>query len=596
MNVENEYPRRIQVAVKDGFDRLNRYRRARAMFVRQFVGQYYSSARGVTGDEPINLLFHTIRTLVPNLVMRNPVTKVTTQIVEYDDYAWLLGLALDDINRKTDFKNILRAGIVSAIFAMGIFKTGIANSGQVITWGDMDVDPGQVYTDIVDLDDLTIDSSCKALDKAAFIGDRNRVPRQILLDDDECDHDLVMQLPRSTHPDARNKVERLTQRNISQIEIAELQDYVDVVEVYVPDADAMLMIPDPHVVMFDKYIKGGSFYGPKEGPYTFLSLTPPVPNNPQAIAPASIWYDLHIMANRMMVKCMEQADRQKDIVVAEASAADEAEDMRTSTDGDVIIGDPTSAKMMSFGGQNPQNEAMLGQMQVWHNYMSGNPDQMAGLKSDANTATQASILETNANVIQEDEREIIYECGAKIKGKEAWYLHTDPIIKLPLSRREPGGKRVQLYLTPEQRRGDFLDFAFTLKARSMSKLNPNLKSKRIIEFATNLLPGIMAAAQMATQMGVQFNVQKAITDLVDQLDIADEIQDWFVDPEFEQRIQLMMTMGPQDSGKAQPVSGQGVRQNGGYPGAKKMAGSQTEMRQNVQTGANAGQSANQGAY
>lgn len=596
MDVEKEYPRKIQLAVKDGFNRLQRYRRARAMFIRQYVGQYYSTWKGTTGDEPINLLFHTIRTLVPNLVMKNPVNRVSTEIVDYKEYAWLLGLALDDINRKTDFKNILRAGIVSALFAIGIFKTGIANSGQVITYGDMDIDPGQVYTDLVDLDDLTIDSSCRSFDKAAFLGDRNRVPRQILLDDDECDHDLVMRLPRSVHPDAKHKVEKLTQHGMSSIEIAELQDYVDVVEVFVPDAEAMLLIPDPDVIIFDDYIKANSFYGPKEGPYTFLSLTPPVPNNPQPVSPASIWYDLHMMANRMMTKCMEQADRQRDLVVAAPAGADDAEDIRTAADGDVIIGDPDAVRAISFGGQNQRNEIMLSQLQVWHNYMSGNPDQMAGAKSDVDTATQAQILNTNANVILQDEREIIYECGAKINAKEGWYLHTDPLIKLPLSRREPGGGNVQLYLTPEQRRGDFIDFAFTLKARSMSRLDPTIKSKRVLEFATNLMPGVMASAQIAIQMGVEFNPQQVLTDLADQMDLSDEVQHWFNDPQHAQRMQLVMQGGPQNAGKAEPVSGQGIRQNGGYPGAKKVAGPQTEMRQNVQAGANASQSANQGVY
>lgn len=593
MNVEKEYPRKIQLAVKDGFDRLNKYRRARAMFIRQFVGQYYSSVRGVTGDEPINLLFHTIRTLVPNLVMKNPITRVTTQIVEYDEYAWLLGLALDDINKKTDFKNVLRAGIVSAIFAMGIFKTGIADSGQIITWGDTDIDPGQVYTDLVDLDDLTIDPSCRALDKAAFIGDRNRVPRQILLDDPDCDHDLVMRLPKSIHPDAKSRVEKLTQSGLSQIEITELQDFVDVVEVYVPGAEAMLLVPDPEVITFDDYIKAEPFYGPKEGPYTFLSLTPPVPNNPQPVSPASIWFDLHMMANRMMVKCMEQADRQKDILVADSSASDDAEDIRTSKDGDVIIADPASATVMSYGGQNQKNEIMLGQLQVWHNYMSGNPDQMSGLRSEAKTATQASILEGNANVVIEDERELIYECAARIKAKEAWYLHTDPLINLPLSRRDPSGGRVQLVLTPEQRRGDFLDFAFELKARSMSKLDPRIKTKNIIEFATNLIPSMMVSAQAAIQMGVEFNVQKALTDLADQLDISGEVQSWFNDPQLLQRIQLMMQMGPQNAGKAQKA-GNEINQNGSMGG--KVAGPITQFNQNTQMGANQSQSVNQGAY
>lgn len=582
LNVEAEYPRKIALAVKEGFDRLNRYRKARAMFIKAYVGQYYAATKGMTGNAPVNLVFHTIRTMVPNLVMKNPISRVHTQVVAQRDYAWLLGLGLDDIHERTDFKNILRSGIVSAFFGFATFKTGIANSGQVLTYGDMFIDPGQIYTDLVDLDDLSIDPTCRILRKAAFIGDRNRVPRQVLLDDDDCDHDLVIDLPKSIHPDAKNKIEKLTQSNLSQTEINELQDYVDVVEVYVPGADAILLIPDPHVTIFDNYIKGESFYGPKEGPYTHLSFTPPVPNNPLPISEVSMWYDLHNLANELMIKSMQQASRQKDIVVADPSASEEAEDMRTAIDGDVIFADPTTLKVASYGGQNINNERMLSQAQIWYNYMSGNPDQMAGLRSDANTATQAQILETNANIIVQDERELIYECGAEISKKEAWYLHTDPLINLPLSKRKPGGEYIQLYLTPEQRYGDFLDFTFKLKARSMSRLEPTIKNDLILKFATQIFPNIMQSGMIASQIGIEFNVQRCLTSLADQMDIDDEIMDWFNDPEFARRMELMAQIGPRNVGKAKGA-GNEINQNGGYSAANISVNAQ--RNQSFQTGA-----------
>lgn len=596
LRVESEYPRKIALVVKNGFQRLRRYRRARAMFIKQYVGQYYASSKGMTGDEPINLIFHAIRTLVPNLVMKNPITKVTTEDVEQEDYAYLLGLALDSIDKKIKLKTILRGGIVAALFAMGIFKTGIAASGQVITWGDLQIDPGQVYSDLVDLDDFVIDPSCRAFDKAAFLGDRNRVPRQLLLDDNNCDHDLVMRLPRSTHPDAKNKIEKLTQSNLSNIEMFELQDFVDVVELFVPEANASLLIPDPEVIIFDDYIRGVDFYGPKEGPYTTMSLTPPVPGNPYPVAPVGIWLDLHMMANKSMIKSMEQADRQKDIGIYDPAGADEAEDIRTARDGAMVAGQPDSVKVVSFGGQNRDNASMLSQMQIWFNYMSGNPDQMAGLKSDARTATQAQLLQANANVTVEDMRDTIYDAAAGLNWKMAWYLHTDPLIDLPLTKRRAGGGMIQLRLTPEQRSGDFLNFAFNIKARSMSRLDPTIKSKRIIEFATNLIPSLMTSAQIAMQMGVPFNVQRAITDLIEELDITDTAQDWFEDPEFMNRIKLMMAMGPQNAGKAGMASPQGIRQQGGYPGQKKVSSPRREQNQGFQMGANESQSANQGVY
>jgi len=580
-------PTKFALAVKQGFERNKRHRRARAMFIKEYVGRYYASEFGLTGDEPINLIFNTIRATVPNLVMKYGVNKVATEITEYRQYAYLLGLALDKLDKTTKLKDTLRAGIVDAFFMMGIFKTGLADGGKMLNFGDILIDEGQVYTDLVDFDDFTADPSCKDYRKAAFLGDRNRIPRQILLDDDEFDHDLVLKIPKSTHPNAKDKIESLTRRNMSDSEMYELQDFIDVVEVFVPGANALITIPDPSQKIFSEYLAAREYYGPKAGPYTILALTQPVPGNPFPVAPVGIHYDLHRMANKMMVKTMEQADREKSIAVADPSGADEAEDIRTAKDGDVIMGNPDTVKVVTFGGNNVKSEAMLQQCQIWHNYMSGNPDQMSGLVSNAESATQANILQANATITIEDCRGMIYDVAAEVNEKMAWYLHTDPFINIPLSKRQPGGKYEQLQLTPEQRSGDFLDYTFTMKARSMSRLDPAVRTKRIVEFAANVVPSVMNTAMVAMQMGLPFNVQAAITDIAEEQGILDDVQDWFDDPTFMQRVQLQMAMNPQPAGKAQPAQG-GTR---GIPQQTKTQSPFQERKQTEQIGANESQSA-----
>ncbi|MCK5608876.1 hypothetical protein KAR91_43790 [Candidatus Pacearchaeota archaeon] len=580
-------PNKFALAVKQGFERNRRHRRARAMFIKEYVGKYYASEYGLTGDEPINLIFNTIRATVPNLVMKYGVNKVSTEITEYRQYAYLLGLALDKLDKTTKLKDTLRAGIVDAFFMMGIFKTGLADGGKMLNFGDILIDEGQVYTDLVDFDDLTFDPSCKDFRKAAFFGDRNRIPRQILLDDNEFDHDLVLKIPKSVHPNAREKIESLTRRNMSDSEMYELQDFVDVVEVFVPGAGVLITIPDPSQKIFSEYLAAREYYGPKAGPYTMLALTQPVPGNPFPVAPVGVHYDLHRMANKMMVKQMNQADREKSVGMYDPAGADEAEDIRTAQDGDMVAGNPDSVKVVTFGGNNPKSEAMLQQCQIWHNYMSGNPDQMSGLVSNAESATQANILQANATITIEDARGMIYDVAAEVNEKMAWYLHTDPFIDIPLSKRRPGGEYEQLQLTPEQRSGDFLDFTFTMKARSMSRLDPAVRTKRIHEFATNSIPSLANAAMVMMQMGLPFNLQEAVTDLAEEMGILDDIQDWFDDPTFMQRIQLTMAMNPQPAGKAQPVQG-GTR---GIPQQTKIQSPFQERKQTEQIGANESQSA-----
>ncbi len=594
-------PIKLQTQVKRGFDRGRRYCRARAMFVKEFVGQYYTKQFGLTGDEPINLIFHTIRAIVPNLVMQNPINKLETDIVAQREYGELLGLAINQVERDIDLKEILRAWIVSAMFGWGIVKVGLSASGEMLQFGDVKIDPGQVYVELVSSDDFVIDPICTKLRKATFMGSRIQVPRQLLLDTDGYDHDLVAKLPLARYTSDGNRVSDISKQGISTMEMNTMQDLVNVVELWVPEADALVTISDPTQVTLSKYLRLTDYNGPKEGPYVDLSFTPPVEDNPYPVAPVSLWYDIHRIANRIFKKVMNQADRQKDVLLYNPAQADEAQDIIDAQDGDSVAStDPKGAQVISFGGQNQGNTLMLQELQMWYNYISGNPDQMAGNVPRAakgkETATRSQILQGNAQINIEDARNILYDKAAKISEKIGWYLHTDPMIKLPLTKRETGGEQIQLWLTPEQRQGDFLRFTFKLVARSMSRLDPAIKSKRIVEFATSLIPALMAAASQATQMGVPFNVQRAITDLANELDVLDTVQDWFQDPEFERKMALMANIGPQNAGKAQTNSIEGVVQNGGSPVARNVATPQQENNQFAQETAAEGQSANQGTY
>ncbi len=221
-------PQKVQLVVKRGFERMQRYKKATTMFTKEFVGQYYRDAKGMRGEEPINLIFATIRSWVPNLVMQNPVNLLSTEIKDQRAYGELLGLSVDRVEKEIKLKKTLRAWIVSALFGLGIIKTSIAASGVSLQFGDINIDPGQVYAELVSLDNFVIDPVCTDLSKSSFYGDRITVPRQMLLDTDGYDHDLVRKLPTSKTPDVYQK-ESLTKQSTSVSEFNTLQDNVDVV-------------------------------------------------------------------------------------------------------------------------------------------------------------------------------------------------------------------------------------------------------------------------------------------------------------------------------------------------------------------------------
>jgi len=270
MPVEFVSPRRISAAVREGFDRIKNYRAARAMFIKDYCGQYYKAASGITSAEPINLIFAAMRILIPNIIMKNPVNKVVTPILAHKDYADLLSLSLNAVQEKLKLKKILRGGLVDSCFGLGVFKTSICESGQVYDFEDIELDNGQLYTALVDLDDFVFDSTCTRLQSSVFLGHRVRVPRQQLLDADGWNHDLIIQLP-SAFFQGRGRIEELTQKNMGNLFMRELQDYVHIIELYVPKANAIVHIPDPYQITTDKYLKVDDYYGPTNGGYTFLS-------------------------------------------------------------------------------------------------------------------------------------------------------------------------------------------------------------------------------------------------------------------------------------------------------------------------------------
>lgn len=601
---ETVTPQAIENIVILGFDRVEKFNQVTRMLFKSYVPEYYQRDR--LGDkvrdiaEPINLVFNTIRAFVPNLVMKNPITRVTTPFTAHKGYAELLGLGLDTVARQIKLKDELRAWITNALFGWGIMRTGIKASGELLNFDDVMVDNGQVYARNVSLANFGFDPTCTHINRAKMLWDRVTVSRQVLLDTDGLNHDVVKELP-SSPSNTTTQLADMTRSSTAKFAMTKLQDEVDVVQVYVPEIESWILMGDPKQKRQGKYIKVAEYNGPKEGPYTFLSFSPPVDESPFPVPPVSVWYELARIANRIFNKMVRQFEAQKDIGLYNPSQVDTVSQIEEAVTNDwVPTMDPKGINVVSFGGQNQKNERFLSELNTIYNTMAGNPELIQGQAipgGKGTTATAVQALQNNASISIEDMRDIVYDKTADIQRDIAWHLHTDPFIELPLTKRSTGGEEVQLALTPEQRMGDFLDFVFKIVARSMTKMDPMVRSKRILEFATNIIPGAMTTALAAMQMGVQFNVQRYLTQIAFEMGIEDIVQDIFDDPEWDQKMEVMMMLGPQNPGKAgSGNSPAGATQNKGNPMARPIATPQQDFNQQSQESAGLAQSVNQGTY
>ncbi len=582
-------PQKLQEAVEQGYKRLQNFRSARLMFLKQYVGQWYDAQNGVIGDEPLNLIFNAIRVLIPNIVFNFPKHEVTTEYLAYREYAGMMGQALSAHDRKINIRDVYARGIVDSIFTMGIWKTGITDSGSAITFEHGEsIDPGTVYTGNVDFDNFVFDPNARRIEEGMFVGDKIRTSRVGLMDTGLYRNDLIEQLPSAnSHGDlGRRGSDELSARSINFMETGDLEEEVEVYELWVPRAKATVTIPAGRGagVAAKDFLRVTDYYGPDTGPYTYLSLTPPVPNNPVPIALVGIWYDLHIMANRMVRKVMDQADRQKSIIGYRRSSADDAQEALDASDGEAIaMDDPDGIKTFQFGGQETSNESHIQQLQTWFNMMAANPQGMSGVSIDAKSATEAKLLQGNASIGLEHIKDLVYIAGAEEAAKRAWFFHTDPLIELPMTRRVhtpaetamgPAGpiivspardEEVQVFLTPEARRGEWLDFAFVIQPESMGRIDAPTRLRQAMDFAVKILPAAAMAAQTSMQMGVAFSFPRFVIRMAKEVGIMwlDEV---FQDPEFQQKMMIQMMQGPQpggSQGQVVPNAGVGNPKGGG---------------------------------
>ncbi len=597
-------------AVWDGYRRLKSFREARYNFLSEYSGHYYDNADAAVtvGEEPINLIYNAVRVIVPNIVMSNPKAEVIPNRIEYRDYANMLAQALGKLGSDIDIKSTFREFIVDALFGMGILKVGLSVTDSAIQLdNDEFVQLTQPYVERVDLDDFVCSALCRDIKESYFIGHRVRVSRQSLLDSGLYDEEKINNLPSYEDNDGSKHMQAETLSKVTQKgdNRKDLQDLVELWEIYIPS--------EGKIITFSGYeggdltpLRTSDYYGPTFGPYVFLRLSPPLPNNPVPIAPVGIWYDLHVRSNAMMKKILEQGESQKNVFVYKRSAAADAEEILNADNNESVgVDDPQSAQVVSFGGVEPNSVQHLSVLLQQFSYMAGNIEQLAGVSSNADTATEATFLQNNANVVVEDMRNTVYDAVCHTYRILAWYLHYDPLIDIPMTTRKivtnetTGFQTVvdeNIRLTPEQRMGDFLDYAIKIEAKSLTRLSAQQQLKNTMMFLTNVLPAVANAAMLMSQMGKPFNIEAALKEFGAMLDIQ-WIDSLFDDPNMMQRLVMMAQIQTAGSKATSPGVGGGgdasmgaILQNGGLASAMPQISGDTAMRMGAQAGANEGQS------
>lgn len=556
-------PKKLSKLVEISFGKFDHMRRARAMMLGNMAGRMYR--RMTPGDRedrkaaPLNLLYNAVTTLVPNLTYNNPKAMLSTDLLPYREYADMLELATNHLIRKINLKNTLRKTILDAIFMAGFIKTGIADSNQFVTFDSEDVAVGQPYADRIDPDDMILDPLARDWDEQTFVGHRLRVAGSDLVEMGYYTEDEVAAMPGTYDGNSnvsRDNAEGIMADKSAQEVSQEIEHYVDLVELYLPQHKLIVTFPFERKAVTDEFLSVVEYDGPERGPYHMLGFVP-VSNNIMPVAPAGIWYDLHILGNRIARKLSRQAERIKRVLAYTAESQEDAEAIAEADDGETVrVQDINQIKEIQYGGAGNDSFNWIEWIKKNFGEQAGNTDLLSGTSTNAPTATQAEMLQANTSVRLADMQNSVYDFTAEVTGDLVYYLHTDPLIKLPLVKEQtvfdpttgfPQRIPTQMTFEGGEQQGDWLDYNIKIEPYSMARPDPNQKLQRIMQFVTNAVPAVAQASQILGPGIMPGVLLRRIADIIG-LEDADE---WLNDQAFQQWLVMRMQMNTGDPGKAQ---------------------------------------------
>jgi hypothetical protein len=543
-------PKVICRAIECSFGKFDPFRRARLKFMYQMVGRFYMQGPKF-GDEsrksaPLNMLHTAITTLVPNLVFNNPKVKVRSNTVAFRPYGDMLELATNYLQSEIGLRMTLRKCITDAAFLAGFIKTGIAAANTQLNVGHESFPLGQPYADRIDPDDMILDPWARDWDEQQFVGNRFRADLDELLELGLYDNDELVKASRAYDDDADKRVSGLADQH-SASDQRDVRRFIDLCEIWLPKENLIVTIPYNKSMAYDKFLRIADYDGPRKGPYHMLGFTY-VSDNVLPCAPASIWYDLHILGNRIARKLARQAERMKRVLAYQSSAEEDAAAVADADDGETVrVEDVNAIKEVAYGGAGEDTYRYMDWVQKKFSEQAGSIDLLSGTGTNSPTATQAEMLQANTSVRLGDMQSLVYHFTAEVCRDLAYYLHTDPLIELPLIRRQ-GGVEQDVVYTPEMRQGDFFNYTFSVQPYSMARPDPNMQVRRKMEFATNVIP---AAAQAAAMLGPGFDVGGFLSRIA--LDVGIEDADEFINTaqiqqHIQQQVQQSLMMG--NPGKA----------------------------------------------
>jgi len=490
---------KLSVAMVRSNDHIRKFRKKRYQILQQYVGwhhQEHQARRSV----PLNLITDFVDTYAFAMTPTNPTAYITVQngTQNIEDSARKLQMAVDHLIGVIDLSSTLYFNVFDALIStFSVMKIGLLTGPNVTTLPGFLRTVGQIFANHVLLDNWIHDINATSWDSITYAGDEDFPTREELVEEGVVTEQEAEELPT---------VEVSVEKGVKPaFDTQGLKKRVSRWQMWLPqERQIVTFVGDERGPTAKTLGEPISWTGPDEGPYINLSLKP-IPGRTFSLSPASSILELHELDNVLFHKASDQARDAKLVFGARRGQHQDANKLRMSPDREMVTvdADPSMIKDFHFPGPD---QGILGMHAITgheFNVRAGNLSLLNGTAAQTDTARQDELLDRNANGKVDAQRTRVTTFTGKVLRTIAWYLFTDPLVILPLSRQVPRtNKTIPTTFTPDDQKGDFFDYNVTVNPTSMAAQTPERELSKLVGFLNTFYDRYR---QEMAQMGVAIN-------------------------------------------------------------------------------------------
>ena len=481
---------------------------------RLWISGYYN--RGYSRWHLINLMNRAVSAGVSYLAEGNPRVSIEPRAPKLRSFAYAMKLIVNFLIEKNNFaENVFIPGAIASYFGAAIART-FTEYDRVVSIDGERIKVGTPKVSIIEPCDYIGDPSVKVRDDFAFEGDVYRLPtdyaRDLFARKDKHGKQVADFIRADSKLVTKYSAEEITSKENYDFNKLALEEYSTFIDIYNRKEDVIETI----MPMGQKAIVLKTIDSPVN-PYDYLGYRYPS-NCPIPIPPAWDIYDLDENMNLVAKVARQQAESQKDIIVAEPTGKKAAEAALKAKNMSVVtVKGMDGVKQFSFGGVNADNYGwMQWADQQFQKAGSSSSDIFRGAGPTSETLGQDQMVFSNAARMVNGYyirfhnwmTSILRKWTNAVMDNPSSYVEVLDTVKVP----GLGDYEYPVYFSKADKVADFSQLILNVVPYSTQRMTPEIRYQRLLQLMTTW---ILPTMQIRRAQGADIDMQMVDSLLAD---------------------------------------------------------------------------------